>query len=78
MESIMDLGVLSPVKLAIAEERLRHPAPGSQIEAARNAGVDLSLLIAQLRLTPSERAIRMHSLCVLAEEVRGAAKRRRR
>ena len=73
-----ELGRLEPAKLAIAEERLRNPAAGSRIEAARARGVDLSLLIAQLRLTPAERVRNMHALCALAEEVRGAARCGRR
>ena len=32
-------------------EFLLDPAPGSRIEAARNYGVDLTLLVEQLRLT---------------------------
>ena len=57
-------------------ERLRHPAPGSRIEAARDFGIDLNLLIANLRLTPAEREKRMHAACVAAERIRGAARRR--
>jgi len=45
-------------------ERLRHPAPGSRIEAARDFGIDLNLLIANLRLTPGERVSRMHAACM--------------
>ena len=58
-------------------ERLRHPAPGSRIEAARDFGVDLNLLIANLRLTPSERVSLMHAACVAAEQIRGIARRRK-
>ena len=58
-------------------ERLRHPEPGSRIEAARDFGVDLNLLIANLRLTPAERVIRMHAACVAAEQIRGIARRRK-
>lgn len=57
-------------------ERLRHPAPGSRIEAARDFGVDLNLLIANLKLTPAERVNRMHASCVEAERIRGIARRR--
>jgi hypothetical protein len=57
-------------------ERLRHPAPGSRIEAARDFGIDLNLLIANLRLTPGERVSRMHAACVAAEQIRGMARRR--
>jgi hypothetical protein len=58
-------------------ERLRHPAPDSRIEAARHFGIDLNLLIANLRLTPAERVSRMHAACVAAEQIRGIARRRR-
>jgi hypothetical protein len=40
---------------AKAEDRLRNPAPGSRIEAEQKYGVSLSLVIEQLRLTPTER-----------------------
>ena len=46
---------LTPEELARAEARLRNPAPGSRIEAAKKYGIDLTLLIGQLRLTPAER-----------------------
>jgi hypothetical protein len=39
--------------------RLRRYAPGSRIESARDFGVDLNLLIANLRLTPAERVRRI-------------------
>ena len=54
-------------------ERLRHPASGSRIAAARDFGIDLNLLIANLRLTPAERVSRMHAACVVAEQLRGIA-----
>jgi hypothetical protein len=57
-------------------ERLQHPEPGSRIEAARAFGVDLNLLIANLRLTPAERVDKMHAACVAAEQIRGIARRR--
>jgi hypothetical protein len=68
---------LTPEELARAEERLRNPAPGSRIEAAQKFGIDLTLLIGQLRLTPAERARQMLEVCQLAERVRGAARRRK-
>ena len=37
------------------EEKLLHPRPNSRIEAARNFGIDLTLLVSQLRKTPQER-----------------------
>jgi len=69
---------LTPEQLARAEERLRHPRPGSKIEAAQRDGMDLTLLIENLRLSPAERVERMLEICQLAEEVRGAARRQRK
>jgi len=64
-------------RLARAEDRLRHPRPGSRIEAARKFGIDLALLIEKLRLSPAERVRRMHDAANAAEQVRGAARRKR-
>jgi hypothetical protein len=74
---VEELRALTPQELARAEERLRNPAPGSRIEAAKNYGIDLTLLISQLRLTPAERAQRMLESIRAAEAVRGAARRNR-
>ena len=72
-----ELRALTPEEFARAEARLRHPAPGSRIEAAQKAGVDLTLLIEQLRLSPAERVERMLEVCRAAEMLRGAARRRK-
>lgn len=37
-----------------------NPPPGSKIEAAKRYGVDLTLNLQSLRLTPSERAQEMN------------------
>ena len=66
---------LTPEQLARVRRRLLHPAPGSRIEAARKYGIDLTLLISQLRLSPAERARQMHEVCQVAERVRGAARK---
>ena len=68
---------LSPAQLAFAEERLRNPRPGSRIAAAQQYGVDLTLLIENLRLTPAERVSRMHDAIVALDQVRGIARPRR-
>lgn len=67
---------LTPEQLARAEDCLLHPAPGSRIEAARNHGIDLTLLVEQLRLTPAERARKLEIFSTALEQVRGAARRR--
>ncbi|MGA2742519.1 MAG: hypothetical protein ABSG65_34405 [Bryobacteraceae bacterium] len=72
-----ELRALTPEQLARAEARLLNPAAGSRIEAAKKFGIDLTLLIGQLRLTPAERVERMLEVCRIAESVRGAARRRK-
>lgn len=72
-----ELRALTPEELARAEQRLLHPAPGSRIEAAQKYGIDLTLLLAQLRLSPAERVRRMHDFCGTMEKVRGIARNKR-
>jgi hypothetical protein len=62
--------------LARAEDRLLHPARGSQLEAARKYGIDLTLLVEQLRLTPAERARKLELASMGLEQVRRNARRR--
>jgi len=73
---VKTLRPLTPEELDRAENRLRHPPPGSRIEAARDYGIDLTLLIEQLRLTPAERARQLEGAATALEEVRGLARRR--
>jgi hypothetical protein len=70
------LGAITGEQLARAERRLLHPAAGSRIEAAGNYGVDLTLLVEQLRLTPGERARKLEAASTVLERVRGIARRR--
>jgi hypothetical protein len=76
--NVKELRALTPEQLARAEERLLHPAPGSRIAAARDIGVDLTLVLHQLRLSPAERADQMLAVCQQAEELRGRARRAER
>jgi hypothetical protein len=74
---VRELRALTPEEFARAEARLLNPAPGSRIEAAKKFGIDLTLLISQLRLSPAERVERMLEACRIAESVREANRRRR-
>jgi len=74
---VRELRALTPEEFERAAEKLRHPAPGSRIEAARKYGIDLTLLIEQLRLTPEERVRKMQAASQVAEQVRGVARRSR-
>ena len=67
---------LDPDELVRAESRLLHPPKGGRIEAARDHGVDLTLLLEQMRLTPDERARKLQSASQVLEQVRGIARRR--
>jgi len=74
---VPDLLQLSGPDLARAVDRLQNPIPGGKVEAARNFGVDLTLLVEQIQLSPAERARRMHALAQTAEAMRGAANKSR-
>ena len=58
-----------------AEERLTNPAPGSAIEAAREFGIDLTLVIERLRLTPEERVRELQRAMNSLAKIRGAARK---
>ena len=64
---------LTGPELARVIERLEHPICGGKVEAARRFGVDVTLLIEQIKLSPAERARRMHALARVAESARGRA-----
>jgi hypothetical protein len=73
---VRELLPLTEEELQRAEARLRNPAPGSRIQAAQAYGIDLTLLIEQLRLTPEERVHRLLAASQAAERARGAVRRR--
>jgi hypothetical protein len=76
LELVRELRALTPEEFERAAERLRNPAPGSRIEAAKKYGIDLTLLITQLRLTPEERAQKLQRTSKIIDQVRGIARRR--
>lgn len=71
------LRALTTDELERIAERFRHPTPGGRIEAAKKYGIDLTLLLDQLRLSPAERATDMLWASQAAEQLRGAARRRK-
>jgi len=58
------------------EEKLLNPRPGSKIAAARDWGIDLTMLAENLRYTPAERIKRnddaANSMLKFAEAMRRA------
>ena len=69
-----ELRALTREEFQRAEAKLRRPVPGGRIEAAQRYGVDLTLLIEQLRLSPPERVRKLQDAARAAECVRGAAR----
>ena len=61
-----------------AADKLRHPKPGGRTEAAVDYGIDTTLLIEQLRLTPAERVKKLEASASQLEAVRGSARVRGR
>lgn len=59
-------------------ELIQNPPPGSKIEAAKKFGIDLTLTLRRLLLTPTERAREMEGALRLVEELREAAARTKR
>jgi hypothetical protein len=53
-----------------AEEYLLNPPPGSAAARARDFGIDLTLLIQRLRLTPEERLLQLQRVMVEMETMR--------
>ena len=58
------------------EEKLLNPKPGSKVAAAKEFGIDLTLLLRQLRLTPQERIDELQSAMEFMEELSKARKKR--
>jgi hypothetical protein len=52
---------------------IQNPPPGSAIERAKEFGVDLTLTLDNLRLTPQQRVEKMAAASRLLEELRNAA-----
>lgn len=55
-------------------ELITNPPAGSKIEAAKQHGVDLTLLVRNLELLPDERVKEMENALRFAEELREAVR----
>jgi hypothetical protein len=64
-----------PERLERAIARLRHPRPGSKIEAAQRFGIDLTLLISNLRMSPAQRIAGMESLLKDVRKIEAARRK---
>ena len=61
---------LSEEKLKRIEKLFRNPPPDSKTAAARDFGVDLSLLFRWLKLSPQERIEEARERIILLEEIK--------
>jgi hypothetical protein len=50
---------VTPEQYKLALELINNPPPGSKLAEAKEYGIDLTLLLSNLRLTPTERARRL-------------------
>jgi hypothetical protein len=60
------------------EEKLLNPKPGSKIAAAKEFGIDLTLLIENLRLTPDQRVRNLQQSMLSMEELSRQVKTKRK
>jgi len=60
------------------EERLLNPRPGSKIAEAVKYGLDLTLVVENLRRTPQERLENLQASMIGLEELRQEAARSRK
>jgi hypothetical protein len=58
------------------EEHLLNPPPGSAAARAREFGIDLSLTLQRLRLTPDERVRQLQRAMIEMEQIRGSARQK--
>jgi hypothetical protein len=56
------------------EEHLLNPPPGSAAARARDFGIDLTLTLQRLRLTPEERLRQLQRAMIEIENIRGLAR----
>lgn len=55
------------------EEKLLNPRPGSKIAAAKEFGIDLTLVVENLRLTPQQRLEKLQAAMISMDKLRRAA-----
>jgi hypothetical protein len=59
------------------EEKLLNPRPGGKIAEARDYGIDLTLLVENLRLTPEQRLEKLQQAIDSFDELRREAAKSR-
>jgi hypothetical protein len=57
------------------EEKLLNPRPGGKIAAARDYGIDLTLVVENLRLTPEQRLEKLRQAAISFDELKRESRR---
>jgi hypothetical protein len=52
----ISVAAMTPEQQKLAWELINNPPPGSKLAEAKEYGIDLTLLVENLKLTPSQRA----------------------
>ena len=68
---------MTPEQSKAAYELISNPPAGSKLAAAELYGIDLTLLVENLRLTPTERAEKLEEGARSLAELRAAGERHR-
>jgi len=68
---------MTPEQRKLALRLIAHPPRGSKLAAAKKFGVDLTLLLENLSLTPTERARKLSNGAKSLEALRLAGERHR-
>lgn len=66
---------MTPEQRKLAHELITNPPPGSKLAEAKEWGVDLTLLCANLERTPTERARSFASIVHFFNSFRDAARK---
>ena len=61
---------MTPKQRKLAYELITNPPPGSAIAAAKEYGIDLTLLVENLDLTVAQRLRKLYSVASFLEKVR--------
>ena len=61
----------------LAYELITNPPPGSKLAEAKEFGIDLTLLLANLKLTPTERAQKFSAGARFMQDLRKAGEMHR-
>ena len=68
---------MTPEQEKLAYELITNPPPGSKLAEAKEWGVDLTLLVANLKLTPTERAQKIEEGARMKHDLRVAGEKYR-